>query len=43
MKKTIILAALVLGIPLATSVNLQTNAETPDRVLYPNETVDVNL
>jgi len=43
MKKTITLAALILIIPLATSVNLQTNAETPDRVLYPNETVNVNL
>jgi hypothetical protein len=43
MKKTITIVALILVIPLATAVNLQTNAETPDRVLYPNETVNVNL
>ena len=43
MKKTITIAALILIIPLAASVNLQTNAETPDKVLYPNETVEVNL
>lgn len=43
MRKTIILVVLILVVPFATSVNLQTNAETPDRVLYPNETVGVNL
>ena len=42
-RKTLIFGLLICTIPLATSVNLQMSLDTPEKVLYPNESIQTNI